>query len=121
MHVRRAQGCMPCHRAKDFLRFLKKIDKIVVKNLDLHVVCVTTEPTRPRRLRLGSMPQPLPRILPRSRVSASGAASSGAVPDLEAAIELWVAIAAASPSLGWTTKARTILAKNAREMNKSEH
>jgi len=31
--------CMPRHRAKEFLRFLKKIDKLVAKHLNVHVVC----------------------------------------------------------------------------------
>jgi transposase len=31
--------CMPRHRAKEFLRFLKKIDATVARPLDVHVVC----------------------------------------------------------------------------------
>jgi transposase len=31
--------CMPRHRAKEFLRFLKKIDATVARPLDIHVVC----------------------------------------------------------------------------------
>ena len=31
--------CMPRHRAKEFLRFLKKIDATVARLLDVHVVC----------------------------------------------------------------------------------
>src|SRR5262245_8085124 len=31
--------CMPRHRSKEFLRFLKKIDKLVARHLDVHVVC----------------------------------------------------------------------------------
>lgn len=30
--------CQPRHRAKEFLRFLKKIDRVVQKHLDLHLV-----------------------------------------------------------------------------------
>ena len=30
--------CMPRHRAKEFIRFLKKIDRVVVKSLDLHLI-----------------------------------------------------------------------------------
>ena len=31
--------CMPRHRAKEFLRFLRKINKLVATRLDVHVVC----------------------------------------------------------------------------------
>ena len=31
--------CMPRHPAKEFLRFLKKIDAAVAKHLDVHVIC----------------------------------------------------------------------------------
>ena len=31
--------CMPRHRAKEFLKFLKKIDGRVAKHLDVHLVC----------------------------------------------------------------------------------
>ena len=31
--------CLPRHRAKEFLRFLKKVDQVVPKNLDVHAIC----------------------------------------------------------------------------------
>ena len=31
--------CLPRHRAKEFLRFLKKIDRSVAKHLDVHAIC----------------------------------------------------------------------------------
>jgi transposase len=31
--------CLPRHRAKEFLRFLKKIDRLVEKHFDVHLVC----------------------------------------------------------------------------------
>jgi transposase len=31
--------CLPRHRAKEFLRFLKTIDSVVAKHLDVHLVC----------------------------------------------------------------------------------
>ena len=31
--------CLPKHRAKEFIRFLKKIDRIVAKHLDVHAIC----------------------------------------------------------------------------------
>jgi hypothetical protein len=30
--------CMPRHRASEFIRFLKKIDRVVAKSLDLHLI-----------------------------------------------------------------------------------
>ena len=30
--------CLPRHRAKEFIRFLKKIDRTVAKHLDLHLI-----------------------------------------------------------------------------------
>jgi transposase len=30
--------CLPRHRAKEFIRFLKKIDRLVIKHLDLHLI-----------------------------------------------------------------------------------
>jgi transposase len=30
--------CLPRHRAKEFIRFLKKIDRIVAKHLELHLI-----------------------------------------------------------------------------------
>ena len=46
--------CLPRHRAKEFIRFLKKIDRAVAKHLDVHAICDNYKPTRPRRCRLGS-------------------------------------------------------------------
>ena len=31
--------CLPRHRAKEFLKFLKKIDSVVAKSLDVHLIC----------------------------------------------------------------------------------
>src|SRR6266446_2275337 len=31
--------CLPRHRAKEFIGFLKKIDRIVAKHLDVHAIC----------------------------------------------------------------------------------
>ena len=41
------------HRATEFKKFLATIDKAVPGGLDVHVVCDTTAPTRPRRSRRG--------------------------------------------------------------------
>ena len=45
--------CMPRHRAKEFLRFLKKIDATVAGISMCTSFATTTEPTRPRRCRHG--------------------------------------------------------------------
>jgi transposase len=31
--------CLPRHRTKEFIRFLKKIDRAVAKHLDVHAIC----------------------------------------------------------------------------------
>jgi len=31
--------CLPRHRAKEFIRFLKKIDRTVAKRLAVHAIC----------------------------------------------------------------------------------
>ena len=31
--------CLPRHRAKEFIRFLKKINRVVAKHLDVHAMC----------------------------------------------------------------------------------
>ena len=31
--------CLPRHRAKEFIRFLKKINRAVAKHLDVHAIC----------------------------------------------------------------------------------
>ena len=40
--------CLPRHRAKEFIRFLKKIDRTVAKHLDLHLIAdnYTTHKTK---------------------------------------------------------------------------
>ena len=32
--------CLPRHRAREFLRFLRHIDRAVLAHLDVHVICV---------------------------------------------------------------------------------
>ena len=36
--------CLPRHRAKEFLRFLKTIDRTVPKHLDVHAICDNYKP-----------------------------------------------------------------------------
>jgi transposase len=123
--------CMPRHRAKEFLRFLKKIDKLVAKHLDVHVVCdnyrthktkqVESWLKRHKRFKLHFTPtssswlnlvEHLFAEITRQRIR-RGVFKS--VADLEAAIDAWIAERNSKPKpFKWTAKADTILAKNAR-------
>jgi transposase len=123
--------CMPRHRAKEFLRFLKTIDKRVTKHLDVHVVCdnYRTHKTeeienwlkRHKRFKLHFTPtssswlnlvERLFAEITRQRIR-RGAFKS--VAELEAAIQAWIAERNSKPKpFQWTAKADTILAKNAR-------
>jgi transposase len=123
--------CMPRHRSKEFLRFLKKIDKLVAGHLDVHVVCdnYRTHKTkeveawlkRHKRFKLHFTPtssswlnlvERLFAEITRQRIR-RGVFKS--VADLEAAIEAWLAERNSKPKpYKWTAKADTILAKNAR-------
>jgi transposase len=123
--------CMPRHRAKEFLRFLKKIDKLVAKHLDVHVVCdnYRTHKTkeveawleRHTRFKLHFTPtssswlnlvERLFAEITRQRIR-RGVFTS--VADLEAAIQAWIVERNSKPKpFKWTAKADTILAKNAR-------
>jgi transposase len=123
--------CMPRHRAKEFLRFLKKIDKLVAKRLDVHVVCdnYRTHKTkqveawlkRHQRFKLHFTPtssswlnlvERLFAEITRQRIRRGVFRS---VADLEAAIQAGIAERNSKPKpFKWTAKADTILAKNAR-------
>jgi transposase len=123
--------CMPRHRAKEFLRFLKKIDRLVAKHLDVHVVCdnYRTHKTkevenwlkRHKRFKLHFTPtssswlnlvERLFAEITRQRIR-RGVFKS--VADLEAAIDAWIAERNSKPKpFRWTAKADSILAKNAR-------
>lgn len=123
--------CMPRHCAKEFLRFLKKIDKLVAKHLNVHVVCdnywthktkqVEAWLNRHKRFNLHFTPTSSSWLNLVERLSAEitrqrtrrGVFKS--VADLEAAIEAWIAARNSKPkTFKWTANADTILAKNAR-------
>jgi transposase len=123
--------CMPRHRSKEFLRFLKKIDKLVAKHLDVRVICdnyrthktkeVETWLKRHKRFKLHFTPtssswlnlvERLFAEITRQRIR-RGVFKS--VADLEEAIDAWIAERNSKPKpFKWTAKADTILAKNAR-------
>ena len=123
--------CLPRHRAKEFLRFLKKIDRSVAKHLDVHAICdnYRTHKTKEVQAWLARHPRFKLHFTPTSsswlnlveRLFAEitrqrirrGVFKS--VADLEAAIEAWIAERNTKPKpFKWTAKADTILEKNAR-------
>ena len=123
--------CLPRHRAKEFLRFLKKVDQVVPKNLDVHAICdnYRTHKTKEVQAWLAKHPRFKLHFIPTSsswlnlveRLFAEitrqrirrGVFTS--VADLEAAIEAWIAARNATPKpFKWTAKADSILEKNAR-------
>ena len=123
--------CQPRHRSKEVVKFLNKIERIVAKHLDVHVVCdnYRTHKTkavqawlkRHKRFKLHFTPTSSSWInlvermfaeITRQRIR-RGVFKS--VPDLVAAIEAWIAEHNAKPKpFKWTAKADTILEKNAR-------
>jgi transposase len=123
--------CLPRHRAKEFIRFLKKIDRIVAKYLDVHAICdnYKTHKTKEVEAWLAKHPRFTLHFTPTSsswinlveRLFAEitrqrirrGAFNS--VDELTTAIEAWLADRNANPKpFRWTAKADTILEKNRR-------
>jgi transposase len=123
--------CLPKHRAKEFIRFLKKIDRIVAKPLDVHAICDNygTHKTKEVQAWLVKHPRFKLHFIPTSsswlnlverrfaeitrQQIRRGVFTS--VDDLVAAIEAWIADRNAKPKpFKWTAKADTILEKNAR-------
>jgi transposase len=123
--------CLPRHRAKEFLRFLKKIDRIVPKHLNVHAICdnyrthktksVQTWLARHKRFKLHFTPTSSSWInlverlfaeITRQRIR-RGVFKS--VADLETAIEAWIAERNERPKpFKWTARAHAILEKVAR-------
>ena len=123
--------CLPRHRAKEFLSFLKKIDRDVPKHLDIHAICdnyrthktkkVQAWLARHKRFKLHFTPtssswlnlvERLFAEITRQRIR-RGVFKS--VPELVAAIEAWIAERNEEPTpFKWTATADTILDKVAR-------
>lgn len=123
--------CLPRHRSKEFLKFLRKIDKLVAKHLDVHVICdnYRTHKTksveawlkRNKRFKMHFTPTSSSWInlverlfaeITRQRIR-RGVFKS--VAELITAIDAWVAERNANPKpFKWTAKADSILEKNAR-------
>jgi transposase len=133
--------CESKHRAKEFKRFLKKIDRIIARHLDVHVVCdnYATHKTpevrawlaRHKRFKLHFTPtsaswlnlvERLFAEITRQRIR-RGVFKS--VDDLKAAIEEWIEHRNADPKpFTWTAPAATIIDKNRRAravLNAAKH
>jgi transposase len=123
--------CLPRHRAKEFIRFLKKIDRAVARHLDVHAICdnYRTHKTKEVQAWLAKHPRFKMHFTPTSsswinlveRLFAEitrqqirrGVFKS--VADLETAIDIWLTERNAKPTpFKWTAKADAILEKNAR-------
>ena len=123
--------CLPRHRAKEFIRFLKKIDRTVAKCLDLHLVVdnYSTHKTKQVQAWLAKHPRFKLHFIPTSSswlnlVERFFAEITGkkirrgafkSVADLIAAIEDYLSKHNADPKpFVWTKPAETILAKTRR-------
>ena len=123
--------CQPRHRAKEFIRFLKKIDRIVAKHLDVHLIAdnYTTHKTKEVQAWLAKHPRFKMHFIPTSSswlnlVERFFAKITGkrirrgvfkSVAELEAAIQDYLAKHNAEPKpFVWTKTADVILEKNAR-------
>ena len=123
--------CLPKHRAKEFIRFLNKLDRTVPKHLGVHAICdnYSTHKTaqvqawlaRHKRFKLHFIPTSSSWLNLVERLFAEitrqkirrGVFKS--VDDLKTAIQAWIEDRNAKPKpFKWTAKAVTILDKNAR-------
>lgn len=129
--------CLPKHRAKEFIRFLNKINRNVAKRLDVHAICdnYSTHKTPEVKAWLARHPRFKLHFIPTSsswlnlveRLFAEitrqkirrGVFKS--VDDLIIAIETWIEDRNAKPKpFKWTAKAEIILEKNAHARKKLE-
>ena len=123
--------CLPRHRAKEFIRFLKKIDRIVAKHLDLHLIVdnYSTHKTKEVRAWLDKHPRFKMHFIPTSSswlnlVERFFAEITGkkirrgvftSVADLIAAIDDYLSKYNAEPKpFVWTKTADVVLAKTRR-------
>ena len=113
--------CLPRHRAKEFIRFLKKINRAVAKHLDVHAICdnYKTHKTKEVQAWLAKHPRFKLHFTPTSsswinlveRLFAEIARQQirrgvfKSVAELEAAIETWLTERNAKPKpFKWTPK-----------------
>jgi transposase len=130
--------CLPRHRSREFLKFLKKIDTLVARHLDVHVICdnyrthktktVAAWLKRNKRFKMHFTPTSSSWInlverlfaeITRQRIRRGVFKSVG---ELIGAIEAWIAERNANPKpFKWTAKADSILEKNAQARRALEH
>ena len=123
--------CLPRHRAKEFITFLKKIDRLVAKHLDLHLVIdnygthktveVQAWLEKHPRFKLHFTPtscswlnlvERLFAEITRQRIRRG---TFGSVVELEAAIEDWIAHRNANPKpFEWTATPHKIISSHRR-------
>ena len=123
--------CLPRHRAKEFIRFLKTIDRIIAKHLDLHLIVdnYTTHKTKQVQAWLAKHPRFKLHFIPTSSfwlnlVERFFAEITGkrirrgifrSVAELEAAIQDYLAKHNADPKpFVWTKTADAIITKSTR-------
>ena len=126
--------CLPRHRAKEFIAFLKKIDRIVAKRLDLHLVVDNygTHKTAEVQAWLAMHPRFKLHFTPTScswlnlveRLFAEitrqriRRGTFRSVAELKAAIEAWIKDRNADPKpFEWTAKPHKIISKHRRARN----
>jgi transposase len=126
--------CLPRHRAKEFIAFLKKIDRIVAKHLELHLVVDNygTHKTAEVQAWLAMHPRFKLHFTPTScswlnlveRLFAEitrqriRRGTFRSVAELEAAIEAWIKDRNADPKpFEWTAKPHKIISKHRRARN----
>lgn len=126
--------CLPRHRAKEFIAFLKKIERIVAKPLQLHLVVDNygTHKTAEVRAWLAMHPRFKLHFTPTScswlnlveRLFAEitrqriRRGTFGSVAELEAAIEAWIQDRNADPKpFQWTARPNKIISKHRRARN----
>jgi transposase len=126
--------CLPRHRAKEFIAFLKKIDRIVAKHLELHLVVDNygTHKTAEVQAWLATHPRFKLHFTPTScswlnlveRLFAEitrqriRRGTFGSVAELKAAIAAWIKDRNADPKpFEWTAKPHKIISKHRRARN----
>jgi transposase len=123
--------CLPRHRAKEFIGFLKKIDRIVAKHLDLHLVVDNYKAHKTEEVQAWLAKHPRFKLhftptscswlnlverlfaeITRQRIRRGTFAS---VADLETAITGWIDARNINPKpFSWTAKAGNIITKHRR-------
>ena len=123
--------CLPRHRAKEFIRFLKKINRAVAKHLDVHAICDNYKTHKTKEVQAWLAKHPRFKrtshqhrrpgstwssgCSPKSPASKSAAAYSRASPNSRRHRDLATERNAKPKHFKWTAKANIVLEKNARE------